>query len=1244
MTLRAIAFCLLLSLPLTMWAAPWYGDPQFPEGTPWSIQVLSSDASGSRLVLECPGFWAQPVQQNGETYTQVILPQAGLLSEIGLPELPAICRLLAIPDDRDAQLVIKDVSYLSFSCDAPYLVEPSETTQPVIGYQPGIEGIYPAEWAQVEQPGIFKDYRIAPVIFHPVRYDSDSNELLLATRLEVEVQTLQPSSVNVKTIHKRTSDAFLPLYEALIDNLGEFNTATPLVSESPRGKYLIFIDEDFQSNYFLDLFVEWKRQLGYQVTIMPISSESVSKEEIKASINDEYTSGDLPLDYVLLIGDISGSLMIPAYTKVKPGGSGEQDVTDHTYTLIEGDDYFPDVLIGRISVNSEIELATVLNKTITYQRDPLLYGSAWLKKALVVAGNYSDVGIAPITPVWTSLWLVDKLYDYGYTQVDTVFYWEPSPTYPGTPEIAQSINNGVGLVAYRGWADANGWQYPVFGVSDIQNLNNGSQLPIMVSIVCNTGDFGNAVINPCFGEAWIRAGTPADIKGGVAFFGPSDLHTNTKWNNALYAGFFEGLLEENLYRIGQSAVRSKMELYYGFPENTGLGDFAEFYFHVYNILGDPELSIWTDIPSEITLEMPDQLTPGRQLVTATARKSDGSPLGGAYIAFYKDGEILAGGVTFSDGTVEVEIEPLTEGAIVVTASKQNYLVRQDTLSVQVGEFPLGISDLSVGGNGIALAAETVDLTVTLHNYGATSFTGIEAELTATDPYVESLPLPVSVGSISAAGDAEVSLPFALSANCPDGHAVEFTLILTDDASHSADLKFLIPVGGYQFLPAGYFTESGDLEPGSSAQIRVLLMNAGTLLNQPTGVLSCADGAVTITANEATFPVLQPGTVGMSSSAYSVEVSPAAAVGRQVIFDLEVSFWNDYSQTVSFPAQLGQPASTDPLGPDSYGYYVYDDTDEEYAEAPVYSWIELDPNYGGSGADHHPLSDDASVIVNLPFTFRYYGIDYDTLTICSNGWVSMGETWMANFRNWNLPSGLGPPALIAPFWDDLKADTTGGNSAIHVYSRYDGAQGRFIVEWSRTINRYGYENYSTWKEETFELILFDTDQYPTATGDGEILFQYHTINDVDYNNNYATVGIEDEDHLRGLQYAYSNDYPTTAAPLAAGRALKFTTDPPDSFDGSGTGSPGSCHQVELYAPVPNPANPVSVLSFALPREGYLLLELYDTLGRRVLSLFDGRIGAGKHSVEITGDELASGIYFAHLRFEGTALTQKVLILK
>jgi len=70
-------------------------------------------------------------------------------------------------------------------------------------------------------------------------------------------------------------------------------------------------------------------------------------------------------------------------------------------------------------------------------------------------------------------------------------------------------------------------------------------------------------------------------------------------------------------------------------------------------------------------------------------------------------------------------------------------------------------------------------------------------------------------------------------------------------------------------------------------------------------------------------------------------------------------------------------------------------------------------------------------------------------------------------------------------------------------------------------------------------LRDPEFYPTATGDGEIIFMYQQINNYDQAENYASVGIESPDKTQGLEISFANFYPDTAHALGDERAILFT---------------------------------------------------------------------------------------------------------
>ena len=386
-----------------------------------------------------------------------------------------------------------------------------------------------------------------------------------------------------------------------------------------RGSYMI-IAPDGVVGYLGD-FVSFKNSQGYDVYLIPLSEAGGSAVEIKNTISNTLLD-DPMLEYVLLIGDVDGFAEFPSFYY-----GPENDVSDQQYTHILGEDNTPDVFIGRLSIDSLSDLAVILSKTIQYVREPLAFDDNWLDRGLVVAGNYANTYPIPITPKWTSYWLMEELLDYGYSEVDTVFY---PPIQQGAPYIIPLINNGVGIVNYRGWGDANGWHYPEFHVDDVNDLNNGWLTPVFMSYVCNSNDFANNV-DPCLAEAVLRGGTPTVPKGGVAFIGPSDLHTSTKYNNVINAYMYDAMLIYDVVELGPAMQAGQWGLTKEFPAQSGPGEAQEFYSNVYNILGDPSLQVYLDTPKEFTLTS-NSITSTDNFISITVLDPDSSPVKNAVIS------------------------------------------------------------------------------------------------------------------------------------------------------------------------------------------------------------------------------------------------------------------------------------------------------------------------------------------------------------------------------------------------------------------------------------------------------------------------------------------------------------------------------------------------------------------------------------------------------------------------------------
>ena len=100
-------------------------------------------------------------------------------------------------------------------------------------------------------------------------------------------------------------------------------------------------------------------------------------------------------------------------------------------------------------------------------------------------------------------------------------------------------------------------------------------------------------------------------------------------------------------------------------------------------------------------------------------------------------------------------------------------------------------------------------------------------------------------------------------------------------------------------------------------------------------------------------------------------------------------------------------------------------------------------------------DDAIGSVAIPFKFPYFGSNFSTLYLSTNGFASVTSLSSSYFANGTIPTTTAPNGGLMPFWDDLVVDSNAG-----IYTATTGTTGNrsFIVEW-RNVRPYAQSSSS-----------------------------------------------------------------------------------------------------------------------------------------------------------------------------------------
>ena len=86
------------------------------------------------------------------------------------------------------------------------------------------------------------------------------------------------------------------------------------------------------------------------------------------------------------------------------------------------------------------------------------------------------------------------------------------------------------------------------------------------------------------------------------------------------------------------------------------------------------------------------------------------------------------------------------------------------------------------------------------------------------------------------------------------------------------------------------------------------------------------------------------------------------------------------------------------------------------------------------------------------------------------------------------------------------------------------------------------------------------------------------------------------------------------------------------------------EFQLHQNYPNPFNPLTTIEFDVARPAKVKLDIFDMLGRQVVTLVDEQYAPGHYATTFDAGRLASGLYFYRIHMGGFQQTRKMLLVR
>ncbi len=394
----------------------------------------------------------------------------------------------------------------------------------------------------------------------------------------------------------------------------EFDKASNLRGADNQADYLVITHPSLRQA--VEPLVEYHRQSGLAVEVVEIQDVFdefnfgiLDPRALRDFISFAYHSWRAPAPrYVLLVGDASwdsknetvddanyanwsdraltrGGQRFKVKTGLPPAGSTNDRnliptasfhtpqghaASDNYFVAVDGEDFYPDLAIGRFPVVEPEEVTAIVDKTLRYMRQPEV--GPWRRRVLWITNE--NRGYQRRSDRFAS-----SLGEHGFASLKVYPSKEEADNAEHQETLMRAFAEGQLLVHFLGHGGRLIWRtgppdirknHDLFTLEHLDRLPPSNRLPVILSMTCHSGPFDHPSADS-IGEKFIRL----EGRGAIAVVAAS-------WRNGPAPRLSEALVRElsRPGRIGDAFRQAKQGQ-------------RQLLVEIYNLFGDPAVPMAT---------------------------------------------------------------------------------------------------------------------------------------------------------------------------------------------------------------------------------------------------------------------------------------------------------------------------------------------------------------------------------------------------------------------------------------------------------------------------------------------------------------------------------------------------------------------------------------------------------------------------------------------------------------------------